>query len=184
MLYLICLYPRILISLGSYALACILASSYPYVRVSLLVSSHPYILISSGSYALVFIPASSQPHIVSFTCVSLYLRILTSSYPQVHKCLVCILVSLHPHILRFICACLYTCTPTSSYPQASEHHHILRFKFIENKLFHVNFSETLRRFNKFLIVFKNSYNPGHNILELYNVLVPVRVATGKTKLDI
>ena len=28
------------------------------------------------------------------------------------------------------------------------------------------------------------YNPGHNILELYNVLVKVRFATSKTKHDI
>ena len=28
------------------------------------------------------------------------------------------------------------------------------------------------------------YNPGHNILELYNVLLEVRVATSKTKHDI
>ena len=30
----------------------------------------------------------------------------------------------------------------------------------------------------------NIYNPGHNILKLYNVLVQVRVATSETKLDI
>ena len=28
------------------------------------------------------------------------------------------------------------------------------------------------------------YNPGHNILELYNVLVQIRFTTSKTKLDI
>ena len=28
------------------------------------------------------------------------------------------------------------------------------------------------------------YNPGHSILELYNILVQVRFATSKTKLDI
>ena len=28
------------------------------------------------------------------------------------------------------------------------------------------------------------YNPGHNILELYNILVQVQLATSKTKLDI
>ena len=28
------------------------------------------------------------------------------------------------------------------------------------------------------------YNPGHNILELYSVLLQVRFATSKTKLDI
>ena len=29
-----------------------------------------------------------------------------------------------------------------------------------------------------------NYNPGHNILELYNVLVQVRFATSKMKIDI
>ena len=28
------------------------------------------------------------------------------------------------------------------------------------------------------------YNPGHNILELYNILVQIRYKTSKTKLDI
>ena len=27
------------------------------------------------------------------------------------------------------------------------------------------------------------YNPGHNILELYNILVQIRFTTSKTKLD-
>ena len=31
---------------------------------------------------------------------------------------------------------------------------------------------------------KITYNPGHDILELYNVLVPIQVTTSKTKLDI
>ena len=34
-----------------------------------------------------------------------------------------------------------------------------------------------------LIYFWN-YNSGHNILELYNILVPIRFATSKRKLDI
>ena len=29
-----------------------------------------------------------------------------------------------------------------------------------------------------------NYNPGHNILELYNILVKIRFTTSKTKLDI
>ena len=157
-------HPHILMLVCTCLYPRILTSSYLLVHMPSLSSLHPHNLISSVSHVLACIFASLHPHILRFISVWI--------------------VSLHPHILRFICACLYTCTPTSSYPQASEHHHILRFKFTENKLFHVNFTETLRRFNKFLIVFKNSYNPGHNILELYNVLVPVRVATGKTKLDI
>ena len=39
--------PYIFISLGSYALACILASSYPQVYVCLLVSSHPQVNVFS-----------------------------------------------------------------------------------------------------------------------------------------
>ena len=31
---------------------------------------------------------------------------------------------------------------------------------------------------------KLTYNPGHNILELYNVLVQVRVAASKTEREI
>ena len=38
---------------------------------------------------------------------------------------------------------------------------------------------------KLLREFKNdNYNPGHNILELYNILVKIRFTTSKTKLDI
>ena len=77
-------YPYIFLSSGSYARACIPASSYPQVPVYLLVSSHP--------------------HILRFMCACFYFCILTSSYPQVH---VCLLVSLHPRILRFMCACQY-----------------------------------------------------------------------------
>ena len=117
-------HPRILISLGSCALPCILASSYPYVCVYLIVSAHPYILVSSGSYALTCIPASSYPQVRVGLLVSLHPRILislgscvlvgilTSSHPQVHVCVligilassypqvhVCLLVSSHSQIL-------------------------------------------------------------------------------------
>ena len=88
-----CLYPRILVSSGSYPLSCI--------------------LIGSGSCALACFLASSHPHMLRFIIVSLYIRILissdswvfacilASSYPQIY---VCLLVSSHPHILRFMCA--------------------------------------------------------------------------------
>ena len=33
-------------------------------------------------------------------------------------------------------------------------------------------------------IFELVYNPGHNILELYNILVKIRFTTSKTKLDI
>ena len=107
-----CLYP------------CILAYSYPYVRVYLLVSSHPYILISSDSYALAcilissgscalacilesshnhilsnVILTSSHRHTLRFMCACWYYGILTSSYPQVY---VCLLVCLHPHVIVFL----------------------------------------------------------------------------------
>ena len=103
-------HPHTLISLGSCALACILASPYPCLCVlaCILASLHPHIfrficpclhpcmLISFGSCVFASILASSHPDILTFICVSLYPRILTSSYPQVH---VCLLVYLHPHIL-------------------------------------------------------------------------------------
>ena len=106
---------HIFIFLGSCALACILASSYLYVRVYLLVSSHPYILISSGSYALACIPASSYSQVRVCLLVSFHPHILISSGSYV---LASILASLHPHILRLMCACLYSCIFRSSYPQA------------------------------------------------------------------
>ena len=141
-------HPDILISLGSCALACILASwhshilmfvctcLYPHVLTSSYLQFicpclHPCILISSGLLVLACILTSSHPYILRFICVSLYICIFASSYPQVH---VCLLVSLHPHspyILRFMCVCLYTCILTSSYPQVhvrllvSSHPHIL-----------------------------------------------------------
>ena len=31
---------------------------------------------------------------------------------------------------------------------------------------------------------RTNYSPGHNILELYNILVQIRFTTSKTKLDI
>ena len=58
-------HPNILISLGSYALACIPASSYPQVRVCLLLILYPHIYLSLGSCT---------------TCASWYPRILTSLY--------------------------------------------------------------------------------------------------------
>ena len=125
--WLISSHSQILISLGSCAFSCILASSHPHILVCvyLLVSSHPYILVSSGSYplsciligagscALACILASSHPHMLRLIIVSLYIRmlissdscvfacILASSYPQIY---VCLLVSSHPHIHRFMCA--------------------------------------------------------------------------------
>ena len=43
-----------------------------------------------------------------------------------------------------------------------------------------------QKFSQFIYIFKTgtfhswTYNPGHNILELYNVLVQIRVAASKT----
>ena len=53
----------------------------------------------------------------------------------------------------------------------------------------VNFKENfkklpIRNLEQVISWTYQTYNPGHNILELYNVLVQVRVATSKTKLDI
>ena len=94
----------------------------------LFISSHPHIIMFLGSCALACFLALSHSHILIFMCTSLYPRILTSSYPQVH---VPLLASLHPHILRFVCACLYHWILTFSYPQfhvcllVSLHPHIL-----------------------------------------------------------
>ena len=46
------------------------------------------------------------------------------------------------------------------------------------------FSQTSRQFTIAMNLYFNNYNPGHNIFELYNVLVQVRLATSKPKLDI
>ena len=83
---------HIVISLGSCALASILASLHPHVRVYSLVSSHPYILISSGSCARTCIPASSYTQI--------RMCLLLTSYA------LCVLAGTlafsHPHILTFM----------------------------------------------------------------------------------
>ena len=131
-----CLYPRIptcsypqvhtpllasciLVSSGSCALACILASShphilkfisvsfythilassYPQIRGCLLVSLHHHILISSGSCVLAGILPSSHSHILRLMCACWYPRIATSSYPQFF---VCLLVCSHPQINAFL----------------------------------------------------------------------------------
>ena len=41
-----------------------------------------------------------------------------------------------------------------------------------------------RQFTIAMNLYFNNYNPGHHIFELYNVLVQVRLATSKPKLDI
>ena len=103
-----CLYPRILIPLGSCVRACILASLHPrifrfmYSRY-LLVSSHPHILISLGLCVLASNLVSSHP---------LILRFMYS---------VCLLLSSHPYILISLdsCtleACWYPRIITSAYP--------------------------------------------------------------------
>ena len=97
----------------------------------LFISSHPHIIMFLGSCALACFLASSHSHILIFMCTSLYPRILTSSYPQVHvpllaPCilissglcvLACIIESSHSHILSFMCAYWYPCILTSSDPQ-------------------------------------------------------------------
>ena len=62
-----------------------------------------------------------------------------------------------------------------------------RKKYCPNFLLIENVSLTLTEgfTNKLLSLHRNSYyNPGHNILELYSVLVQVRFTTSKTKLDV
>ena len=132
----ISLHPHILMSLGSCALACILASLYPYVRVYLLASLRPCILTSLCLCVHACIFAFLHPYILRFMCPHLHPCILISSGSYV---LASILVSSHPHILRVMysgcwlvfpdphiqiflrsCAlgaCWYPHTLTSSYPQ-------------------------------------------------------------------
>ena len=135
------LYPRILISLCSSVIACVLtslhpdilrficshlhpASSYPQVRVCLLVTSHPHIILSSGSCIWC---ACWYPHILTssypYVCVlRLLVGTLTSSHPHILMFVysVCLLVSSQPHILIFLGsytpgACWYPCILISSY---------------------------------------------------------------------
>ena len=108
-------HPHILGILGSCLYLPILAPSYPYVCVYLLVSSHslhphiftfichclhPCIVISSCSCVLACILASSHPHILKFINVSLHSYFLTSLGSCV---LVGILASSQNRILRFTC---------------------------------------------------------------------------------
>ena len=111
----ISLYLHILISLGSCALACTLASSHHYILMFVCTGLYPRILTSS--YLQVHVPSGLcvQLLVTSYLHILLslgsctpgacwYPRILTSSYPQIDvlRVLVGILVSSHPHILRFI----------------------------------------------------------------------------------
>ena len=83
-------HPHIVISfLCTCFYPCIPASSYPQIRMCLLLTSHPHILISLGSCTL---------------CACWYPRILTFSYPYVHvlQVLVGVLASWHPHIFTFM----------------------------------------------------------------------------------
>ena len=87
-----CLYPRILISLGSCVRACILASLHPHIlrfmySRYLLISSHPHVLIYLGLCVLACNLVSSHP---------LMLRFMYSVY---------LLVSLHPYILISLSSC-------------------------------------------------------------------------------
>ena len=118
-------HPRILISLGSFALPCILASSYahvvctwlyPCIRTSLYLQVHMPLLASLHPHILRFVcsclyPCTSHPHILRLISVSFYTRILASSYPQIH---VCLLVFSHPHILVSSGLCVLASILTSS----------------------------------------------------------------------
>ena len=77
---------NITMSLGSCALACILASSHPHILMSVFTCLYPHIL--TFSHLQVHIPflASLHPHILRFLWACLYPCILTSSYHQVHMC--------------------------------------------------------------------------------------------------
>ena len=105
-----CLYPRILISLCSCVLSCILTSLHSHIFRFICPCWHPCILISSGSCVLACILTSSH-FISSVTCACLYTYVLTSSYPQVHMRLS---VLSHPHILASSGLCVFVSMLTSS----------------------------------------------------------------------
>ena len=106
-------------TLCSCVLARIIAFLHPLILRFMCPCLHTFILISSGSCVLARILAYSHPHILRFIsvslvyshpcifisssiCACLYPCILTSSYPEVH---VCLLKSCYLHILGFTCAC-------------------------------------------------------------------------------
>ena len=60
-------------------------------------------------------------------------------------------------------------------------HHCSTCSFLD---FVSNDHHQSRQFTIAMNLYFNNYNPGHNIFELYNVLVQVRLATSKPKLDI
>ena len=103
---------HILIFLDSYATACTLASSYPYVHEYLSVSLHPYISISSGFCTLVFIPVSIYPQLH----VCLQDPCPLTSYPQVLKCLLVSSNPCFPQTFILICDSTYNCFLPNSYP--------------------------------------------------------------------
>ena len=143
MIYLTCSYPRILISLGSCALACILASLHPYILMFVCTCLYPRILTPSYSQVHVPSPKSLHPRILRFVCA--YACNLVSSHPLILRLMysMCLLVSSHFHVLISLgsCtlgACWYPRILTSSYPYvyvlrvlvgilASSHPYILTF---------------------------------------------------------
>ena len=125
------LYPHIL---RSGALACILASSHPYIHMFVCTCLYPRIFTSS--YPQIHVPslASLHPHISDsrvFACnllssYSLILRIMYS---------VRFLVSSHPHVLISLCSCTpgafwYPCILTFSYPQVRVCLHVTLYPHI------------------------------------------------------
>ena len=93
----------------------ILTSLYPEVHACLFASLHSHILIYSDSCVFGCILTSSHPYVIfPGLCVfCLYPRILTSSYPQVHTCL---LVPLHLCILTSSYAQIHVYLVVSSRP--------------------------------------------------------------------
>ena len=66
---------------------------------------------------------------------------------------------------------------------------LLKKRLWSNRCFPVNLAKFLKAlfyrtpFDNCFWIYKN-FNPGHNVLELYKILVQVRFSTSKTKLDI
>ena len=112
-----CLYPRILVSLGSCVRACILASLYPHILRFMYCR---YLLVSSHPHILRFLRVTLYPHILlslgSCTlCVCCYPRIFISSNPRFIYSR-SLLVSSHPHILIYLGSFYSGCFLVSSHP--------------------------------------------------------------------
>ena len=121
--------------LRSCALACILASSHPYIHMFVCTCLYPRIFIHPHTLRFMC------PHLHPCTLASSDSRVfacnLLSSYPLILRIMysVRLLVSSHPHILISLCSCTpgafwYPCILTFSYPQVRVCLHVTLYPHI------------------------------------------------------